>query len=281
VGSGWPASSGGRLVGSLSGLPYALAEAEQNFLIPSREQALIWGDLVPQIVQSSKIQRFWNVSPQQMQWVALHLRMSEVLLAEGALDENLRARTTATLAKYAAPARARQVGEWLAEGRVKKALENVTPSEMFLIARDLNGARADEGDPLAQEIRQLAKNAPGQANYASISKAFGTSKPTLTNSYSPELLNVRTFPTLMGYSSRIMAESWESSLLYYASVADSAYMMPSQLNVAVPEWTKNTVEKIFATHLEDWPALLRSMRQVGDEIRAKAHKAAQTAGGAE
>lgn len=32
-----------------------------------------------------------------------------------------------------------------------------------------------------------------------------------------------------------MAESWESSLLYYAAVADSAYMMPSQLNVAVPE----------------------------------------------
>ena len=105
VGSGWPASSGGRLVGSLSGLPYALAEAEQNFLIPSREQALIWGDLVPQIVQSSKIQRFWNVTPQQMQWVALHLRMSEVMLAEGALDEKLRARTTAALARYAAPAR--------------------------------------------------------------------------------------------------------------------------------------------------------------------------------
>ena len=32
----------------LIGLPYALAEAEQNFLIPTREQALIWGDLVPQ-----------------------------------------------------------------------------------------------------------------------------------------------------------------------------------------------------------------------------------------
>ena len=34
-GSGWPANAGGRLVGSLIALPYALAEAEQNFLIPS------------------------------------------------------------------------------------------------------------------------------------------------------------------------------------------------------------------------------------------------------
>src|SRR4029077_8429791 len=44
-GPGWPSNGGGRLVGSLSGLPYALAEAEQNFLIPSQTQALIWGDL--------------------------------------------------------------------------------------------------------------------------------------------------------------------------------------------------------------------------------------------
>ncbi|MFN0107020.1 MAG: hypothetical protein ACKV2U_33610 [Bryobacteraceae bacterium] len=281
MGSGWPASSGGRLVGSLTGLPYALAEAEQNFLIPSREQALIWGDLVPQIVQSSKIQRFWNVSPVQMQWVALHLRFSELALAEATLDEGLRTRVTRVLGNYAPPARARQVGEWLAEGRVKKALENVTPSELFSLAREMHAARAEEGDGLALEIRQIAKASPEVANYGAVSRAFGTSKPTLTNSYSPELLSIRTFPTLMGYSSRIMAESWESSLLYFASVADSAYMVPSQLNVAVPEWTKSTVEKIFATHLEDWPALLRSMRQVGEEVRAKAHKTAQAAGGAE
>jgi hypothetical protein len=58
-------------------------------------------------------------------------------------------------------------------------------------------------------------------------------------------------------------------------------MRPSQLNVSVPQWTKSTVEKIFATHLEDWPALLRSMRLVGDEIRTQAQQSVQTAGGAE
>ena len=103
--------------------------------------------------------------------------------------------------------------------------------------------------------------------------AFGTPKPTLTNSYHPELLNIRTFPTLMGYSSRIMAESWESNLLYYAALADEVHMHPSQLNIAVPEWTQQTVEKIFATHLEDWPALLRSLRLVGDDVRAKSEEA--------
>ena len=49
--------------GSLSGLPYALAEAEQNFLVPTQTQALIWGDLVPQMILSAKIPRWWNVTP--------------------------------------------------------------------------------------------------------------------------------------------------------------------------------------------------------------------------
>ncbi len=118
----------------------------------------------------------------------------------------------------------------------------------------------------------MATEAPRQLNYEAISHAFGTPKPTLANSYSPELLNLRTFPTLMGYSSRILAESWESNLLYYAALADQLYLPPAQLNVLVPEWTRDTVERIFATHLEDWPALLRSLRMVGDDVREKTRK---------
>ena len=82
------------------------------------------------------------------------------------------------------------------------------------------------------------------------------------------MLNLKTFPTLMGYSSRIMAESWESNQLYWAAIADEMGVAPAQLNVLVPEWTQLTVERIFASHLEDWPALLRSLRSVGDDVRA-------------
>jgi hypothetical protein len=71
----------------------------------------------------------------------------------------------------------------------------------------------------------------------------------------------------MGYSSRILAESWESSNIYFASLADELGMKPSELNLQIPQWTKLAVEKIFATHLEDWPALLRSLRLVGQEMR--------------
>jgi hypothetical protein len=119
------------------------------------------------------------------------------------------------------------------------------------------------------DIRQLRSERPSEVAEAVVSRAFGTPKPTLTNSYRPELLKLRTFPTLMGYSSRIMAESWESNTLFWAALADELHATPPQLNVLIPEWTQKVVERIFASHLEDWPALLRSLRMVGDDVRAK------------
>jgi hypothetical protein len=156
----------------------------------------------------------------------------------------------------------------LAAGDVKGAIENVVPSEMYLLAQDL--VASDRESSMAQDIRRMAGENPDAVSPRAISRAFGTPKPTLANTYQPELLNLRTFPTLMGYSSRILAESWESNLLYYAALADEIHAQPAELNVLVPQWTQKTVEQIFATHLEDWPALLRSLRVVGDDVRLKA-----------
>jgi hypothetical protein len=270
--SGWPSNNGGRLSGSLVSLPYALAQAEQNFLIPTREQALIWGDLVPQMILSAVIPRWWNVTPLQLHWVGTHMAYAETLLAEGALDTERRKQVLAALDLYAPPARARLVERLLAEGDVRTAEENIMPSEMYQLAADL--APGDRTCPLATDIRRMAAQAPEPLSPRAISHAFGTPKPMLANSYEPELLNLRTFPTLMGYSSRIMAESWESNLLYYAALADEAHIRPAELNVLIPAWTQQTVEAIFATHLEDWPALLRSLRMVGDDVRQKARKQA-------
>jgi len=61
-------------------------------------------------------------------------------------------------------------------------------------------------------------------------------------------------------------------LLFYAALADEVHLAPAELNLRIPEWTQQTVEHIFATHLDDWPALLRSLRLVGDDVREKARK---------
>ena len=144
-GTGWPSNGGGRLVGSLSSLPYALAEAEQNFLIPTQTQALIWGDLVPQMILSAKIPRFWGVTPAQLHWVGLHLRYGRELLAEAALDSDLRTQVLASLGTLAAPARTRQVARLLEQGAVREALDRVTPSEMYL-DRPRSGRRAQPAE---------------------------------------------------------------------------------------------------------------------------------------
>ena len=71
----------------------------------------------------------------------------------------------------------------------------------------------------------------------------------------------------MGYSSRIMAESWESNICTTRLwPMRSAYPPRSSMSY-VPEWTQEAVEKIFATHLEDWPALLRSLRSLATSVR--------------
>ena len=278
LGTGWPSSAGGKLVGSLASLPYALAEAEQNFLIPSREQALIWGDLVPQLILSATIQRWWNVTPAQLHWVGLHMDYAETLLAEASLNPERRQVVLNVLEQHASPARVDKIAELLADGRVKTAIDNLMPSELFALSKDVLASDKSSDSPLAVEIRREAGESAQHLNYEAISHAFGTPKPTLANSYSPELLDLRTFPTLMGYSSRILAESWESNLLYYGALADQLHLAPAQLNVLVPAWTRETVERIFATHLEDWPALLRSLRLVGDDVRLKTRKQATAAG---
>ncbi len=98
---------------------------------------------------------------------------------------------------------------------------------------------------------------------------FGTPKPTLTHSFRPGLLYLRTFPALMGFSSRILAESWESNNLFYAALAYEAGVPANQLDSYVPEWNRAAIENIFATHLEDWPALLRSLDTLGNSVRQK------------
>ncbi len=268
AGSGWPRSAGGRLVGSLAGLPYALAQAEQDFLVPDSEQALIWQDLVPQLIVDAKVPRWWNVSSSQLHWLALHLRYGRSALAEAALVPERREELVELLRNQATPARVLSLERYLDAGDLPGAIEYVTPSELFLLARDLLETRESD-DVISREIRQLAAEDPDQINYDRIGRLFGSPKPTLSTSYRPDLLNLRTFPTLMRYSSRILAESWESNLLYFADLADELYLRPSQLNLYVPQWTRQTVETIFATNLEDWPAVLRSLRAVGENARGE------------
>jgi hypothetical protein len=80
-------------------------------------------------------------------------------------------------------------------------------------------------------------------------------------------LNVKPFPAATGFSSRLMAESWDSTNLYWARLADEMNYSPATLNRIVPELTRRLIERIFATDNEDLEAVLRAMRETGEEFR--------------
>jgi hypothetical protein len=159
-------------------------------------------------------------------------------------------------------------------GRFEEGLAEITPAELYDLAARARQSNPDlireAGAPFAPAIDDLVRSAPQKMTYERIAKVFGSPHPELSHSYRLDLLNLPLFPTVMGYSSRVLAESWESTNLYWAALADAAHLEPSLLNLRAPEWTQKSVERIFATHLEDWPALLHSMRIIGEEYRARA-----------
>ena len=265
AGSGWPESGGGRLVGSLVSLPYALAEAEQNFLTPKREQALIWGDLVPQMIVDVTVNRWRNISPEQLRWVAVNIQRGRTLVAAAGLNSTVESKVISALRHYETPGYTERIDDHLRAGDFAGAVAEVPPSILYALARDPDLQDASADLP-STEIATLQARKDSELSPARIASVFGTPKPTLTHSYRPGLLYLRTFPALMGYSSRILAETWESNNLYYAALADQAGIPVSQLDAYVPEWNKLVVENIFATHLEDWPALLRSLHVVGNNV---------------
>lgn len=266
VASGWPASGGGRLIGSLVSLPYAIAESEQNFLTPHQEQALIWADLVPQMIVDVTVTRWRNITPQQLRWVSLHMERGRALIAAAALDPALQAKVIDSLSRYTSPAGIDWIEEHLRSGTFAKTVERIPPSVLYAIATD-PALKAVSPDASTLEISAMQEANDPELTPAAIARAFGTPKPTLTHSYQPNLLYLRIFPALMGYSSRILAETWESNNLYYAALADEAGIPASQLDVYVPEWNRTAIEDIFATHLEDWPALLRSLDTLTANVR--------------
>jgi len=272
VGSGWPASAGGSLSGSLISLPYGIAEAEQNFLSPKREQALIWSDLAPQLIADVTINRWRDIKPDQIRWVALHIRRGRMLLADAALDSKAESPVLAAYSRYSTPAGVEWLRDRLYAGAFPKAVLAIQPSVLYALGSDPE-LKAIAPDITSEEIAALsATSAPDLAPQA-IAHAFGTPKPTLTHSYQPGLLYLRTFPALMGYSSRILAETWESNNLYYAALADEAGIPADQLDAYVPEWNRSAIENIFATHLEDWPAILRSLNTTADGVRQRNNRA--------
>ena len=269
-GAGSPAGGGAHLVGSLANLPYVLAKMEEDFISPENVQALIWSDLVPSVLTGAVLPRWWGVSRHELHAIALYQRAGEELLAASAKNEDLRSKVTTLLSERLSPQRLAELADTLREGQLAKVSLEVTPADTFYLTvefrQEFPGESSSWG-PAGRELGNLVREDPADLNWDRLSQDFGVPHPTLTRTYSRELLNVRMFPMFAGYSSRLFAETWDSTNLYWARLADEMGYQPEMLNQLVPELTVHMVAKIFATDLNDWPAILRAMRETGDDFR--------------
>lgn len=262
---GWPSNQGGRLSGSLVNLPYALAQAEENFLTPKRRQALIWGDLAPQITIGVTVPHWRRVSAVQLRYVALRMARGQDLLAAAAMNPELMDRVAEALRAELLPGEVATIQARLVAGDFSGVIARVPPSVLYQIGGN-PALNAQLTDAAGLQLETLdAANRP-ELQPAAMDRAFGTPKPSLFHSYRPTLLGMRTFPALMGYSSRILAETWESDNLYFAALADEAGVPADMLDCYVPEWSRQTLENIFAANLEDWPSLIRSLQVTGHTV---------------
>ena len=156
----------------------------------------------------------------------------------------------------------------LLSGNLQNVLRQVTPADTFYLTASFrrNGTSNEVWGSNGKELDALIQQNAAETSAERISSDFGVPHPVLALNYARELLDVEPFPAFMGYSSRLLAESWDSNNLYWARLADERGLPPAALNRA-PQLTRRMVEKIFATDFEDWAALLRATRETGDEFR--------------
>jgi len=162
------------------------------------------------------------------------------------------------------------LGEELRTGHPDEAVAQLTPADTFYLTAEFRRRYPDDMSswgPAGKELEQLYREHASELSWDRLSRDFGVPHRTLAQTYAPELLNVKPFPAFSGYSSRLLAESWDSNNLYWARLADEMGYSPVMLNLMAPELTRRMVAKIFATDFEDWQALLRAMRETGEEFR--------------
>jgi hypothetical protein len=271
VGIGVTAGGGAYLIGSLANLPYALATAEEDFIAPENVQALIWQAAGPALLVDAIQPRWWDVSPAELHAAALYQRMGEELLMDATGNAELRGRVKEVLSDLMMPRRLEMTEQALQHPADAAAfMPQITPAEKFYLAseyRRLYPEQAASWGAASKELDELARSNPSEVSVARLSKDFGVPHPTLEQTNACAIMNVKPLPAFSGEDYGLVGESWESSNLYWARLADEMGYPAVSLNLLIPELSRHMIAKIFATDIEDWPAILRAMEQTGDEFR--------------
>ena len=272
IGVGATAGGGAYLMGSLEGLPYALASTESELIAPKNNQALIWEEAVPVLLADAVLPRWWNVNKDEMHAARLYQLAGEKLLKTAAKDSGLRSKVFSILSERMDPNQLERAKDALAADEGEDESDSaLLPAESLFLAIEFRKSYPQQTSALGKagsELEELALRDPTAVNPERISADFGVPHRTLMLSNSCSLLNMKPPPVYGGYASKLLAESWESNNLYWARLADEQGYSPVMLNILVPALTRRMVTNIFASNIDDWPALFRAMLETGAEFRS-------------
>jgi hypothetical protein len=197
--------------------------------------------------------------------------MGEELLAASALNPELRGEVTGIFSDRLSTVRLESMERALQEPQNTSGLiSQMLPSDIFYLAvefRKRYPSQSTSWGPAARELNDLCQRYPSDASLERLSADFGSPHPAFSQTNSSSLLNVKAISTIVGNGGMIFAESWESNNLYWARLANEMGYSPAELNLLVPELTRNMVANIFASNIDDWHALLRAMQRTGNEFR--------------
>ena len=207
-----------------------------------------------------------------MHAAALYQRAGEELFTASASNPQLRSTVVGILTDQMTPDRLEWAHRSLEkpETATSAAASSMLPSEMYYLSvtfRQRYPDQASDLGPANRELSNLARENPTDTTPQRLSADFGVPHSVLLVSNSRLLLNMKPPPAFAGYANRLLAQSWESNNLYWARLADEMGYSPVMLNVLVPALTRRMVVNIFASSIDDWPALFRAMQETGDEFR--------------
>jgi len=271
IGIGVTAGGGAYLLGSLADLPFALASMEQDFIAPEKVQALTWREVVPELLVVAVMPRWWAVGQDEMHAAALYQRCGEELMIASASNPQLREKVLGILSGHLPAARLEETEVALQHQESATALiDQMLPTDTFFLAAEFRSkfpGEVNRWGNAGRDLENLVQKDPSHITPERLFKDFGTPHPAMAQSNTNTLLGTGIFPFSGAFEGRLFGESWESSNLYWARLADEMGYSPVMLNVLVPDLTRHMVANIFATDIDDWPALLRAMRQTGDQFR--------------
>jgi hypothetical protein len=215
--------------------------------------------------------RWWTVSRNELHSVTLYQRFGEELLSAAPSNRELQAKVIDILSEHMTPGRLDRTEQALrTEEDVTALISQMLPADTFYLAGEFRKRYPQQVSLWSQagrELEDLSRKYPSDANSERLSADFGVQHPDLMFTNSRALLDMEPPSAFGGNASRVLAESWESNNLYWARLADEKGYSPVMLNLLVPTLTRHMIANIFASNIDDWPALLRAMEETGNEFR--------------